>query len=222
MVHEKLAHYLEDFVSEARKNKFDQVLKNRTKFITVAVEDVYQMHNTSAVIRSCDIFGIQEAHLIESRYGKRLDKNIAMGAEKWVDVHRHGNTKDCMKLLRNKGYLIIATSPHHDYSLLGDFKLDKKIALFFGTEKAGLSAEVMNNADGFLKIPMMGFTESLNISVSAAIIIQQLTSRLHKSKISWELTKEEQSEIKLEWTKKSITSVEAIIERYIMSINAPK
>jgi tRNA (guanosine-2'-O-)-methyltransferase len=214
MIDAALLRYLEGFISPQRKSRFEAILQNRTKHITVAVEDVYQMHNTSAVIRSCEVFGIQEAHLIESRYGKRLDKNIAMGAEQWVTVHRHGNTKACMEVLRNKGYKIIATTPHDDSCLLNDFKLDKKVALFFGTERAGLSAEVMDNADGFLKIPMMGFTESLNISVSAAIILQDLTSRLRTSSIPWQLAKEEELEVKLEWTKRSISSIDGILERY--------
>lgn len=218
MIDYELLHYLEGFISAERKNRFEQVLANRTKYITIAVEDVYQMHNTSAVIRSCDVFGIQEAHLIESRYGKRLDKNIAMGAEQWVTIHRHPNTKKCLELLRNQGYTIIATTPHNNSCLLNDFNLDKKIALFFGTEKAGLSKEVLDNADGFLKIPMMGFTESLNISVSAAVILQELTFRLRKSKIPWQLSKEEHFEIQLEWTKKSVTSIEGILARYYTGV----
>ena len=218
MIDYELLNYLEGFISAERKNRFEQVLANRTKYITIAVEDVYQMHNTSAVIRSCDVFGIQEAHLIESRYGKRLDKNIAMGAEQWVTIHRHPNTKKCLKLLRNQGYTIIATTPHNNSCLLSEFNLDKKIALFFGTEKAGLSKEVLDNADGFLKIPMMGFTESLNISVSAAIILQELTFRLRKSKIPWQLSKEEHFEIQMEWTKKSVTSIEGILARYYTGV----
>lgn len=214
MVDTELLSYLEGFISPGRKNRFQQVLENRTRYITVAVEDVYQMHNTSAVIRSCEVFGIQEAHLIESRYGKRLDKNIAMGAEQWVDVFRHGNTGKCLKTLRNRGYKIIATSPHNDSCLLDDFILDTKVALFFGTERNGLSAEVMENADGFLKIPMMGFTESLNISVSAAIILQELATRLRKQGLDWPLTTDEKLAIRLDWTKKSISSIDGILERY--------
>ncbi len=219
MIDSDLLNYLEDFISPQRKSRFEAVLQNRTKHITVALEDVYQMHNTSAVIRSCDVFGIQEAHLIESRYGKRLDKNIAMGSEQWVTIHRHSNIKNCTDILRNKGYKIIATTPHNDSCLLNDFQCNEKVALFFGRERTGLSAEVLDNADGFLKIPMAGFTESLNISVSAAIILQNLTSKLIGSKAPWQLTKEEQLEIQLEWTKKSIHSVEGIIERYLKKLN---
>ena len=171
MIDEQLLSYLEEFITPERKAKFLKILEQRTKHITVAVEDAYQMHNTSAVVRSCDVFGIQEVHLIESRYGKRLDSEIAMGAQKWVDVNRYNTTKDCLTLLKEQGYRIIATTPHNDSCLLDDFKLKGKTALFFGTERDGLSEEVISNADGFLKIPMVGLTESLNISVSAAIIL---------------------------------------------------
>ena len=206
--------YLEEFISEERKKRFLEILNERTKYITVAIEDVFQIHNTSAVIRSCEIFGIQEAHVIEERFGERLDKNIAMGAEKWVDVHRYENTSDCIRNLRKKGYQIIATTPHRDTCLLDDFEIRGKVALLFGTEKEGLSDEAMNQADGFLKIPMMGFTESFNISVSAAIILERLTGKLKKTSLEWRLTESEKQAIQLDWTKKSIKSIDAILTRY--------
>lgn len=214
MIDHRLLKYLEGFVTPERKDRFLRVLEERTKYITVAVEDVFQLHNTSAVIRSCEVFGIQEAHLIEGRFGKRLDKNIAMGAQQWVDIYHHRYAADCLKSLKSTGYKIIATTPNNDSCLLNDFKITDKIALFFGTEKEGLSQEVMEQADGFLKIPMVGFTESLNVSVSAAIILQTLTTRLKKENIAWELTESEKLEKRMGWAKKSIKSIDAILERY--------
>ncbi len=213
-MNEELLCYLEDFISEERRDRFISVLKERTKFITVAIEDVYQMHNTSAVIRSCESFGIQEAHLIEGRFGKRLDKNIAMGAQQWVDVHRYDSCTEALEQLRALGYQIVATTPHDDGTLLSKFNFDSKIALFFGTEKEGLSDEVLASADSFLKIPMVGFTESLNISVSAAIILQDLTTKLKQTNLPWELKEKEITEKRLDWTKKSIKSIEEILIRY--------
>ncbi len=209
-----LLDYLEDFISEERKARFVEVLEARTKYITVAVEDLFKMHNTSAVIRSCEVFGIQEAHIIEDKYSQQLDKKIALGAEKWVDVIRHDSSKNCILQLRNQGYKIIATTPHKNDCSLADFEIDEKIALFFGTEKDGLSAEVLNNADGFLKIEMAGFTESLNISVSAAIILQDLTIRLREIDVNWQLTAQEKLEKRLDWTMKSIKSIDDILTRY--------
>lgn len=219
MNQEKLLLYLENFITEARKNRFTEILANRTNHFTVAVEDVFQMHNTSAVIRSCEVFGVQQAHLIEQRFGKRLDAKIAMGAQKWVDTFRYENTQNCIDSLRKKGYQIVATTPHTDAYFLSDFDISKKSAFFFGTEKQGLSQEVLNQADTFLKIPMVGFTESLNISVCVAIILQQLTEKLRKSDIVWQLSEEEKQEIRIDWTKKSIRSVDEVLKRFYLKNN---
>ncbi|WP_430907442.1 TrmH family RNA methyltransferase [Maribacter sp. 2-571] len=214
MGNDDLLAYLEGFISTERKQRFETVLEKRTKYITVAMEDVFQLHNTSAVIRSCEVFGIQEAHVIEGRFGKRLDKNIAMGAEKWVDVHRYPEAATCIGHLKDSGYQIIATTPHNDSCLLADFEITQKTALFFGTEKEGLSEGVLQRADGFLKIPMAGFTESLNISVSAAIILQRLTGKLRETDLPWQLSQSEKREKRLDWTKKSIKSITDIMARY--------
>jgi len=176
------------------------------------------LHNTSAVMRSCEVFGIQQLNVIEERYTKSIDKEIAMGAQKWVDVNRFNSISGCITSLKNKGYQIIATTPHENDCELNDFDITKPSALFFGTERDGLSEEVLQNADGFLKIPMAGFTESLNISVSAAIIIQNLMSRLHKSAINWQLSEEEMLEKRMQWAKNTIKDIKRIEERYYSEI----
>ncbi|MDC6365021.1 MULTISPECIES: TrmH family RNA methyltransferase [Flavobacteriaceae] len=217
MFDDDLLTYLEGYLTEERKQRFLETLKNRTKFLTVAIEDVFQLHNTSAILRSCDAFGVQELHVVEDRFGQRLDKNIAMGAEQWVDVYRYGTTSECITALKDAGYAIIATTPHDDSQLLSDFYPETKTAIFFGTEKEGLSEEVMQKADGFLKIPMVGFSESLNVSVSAAIIIQELAQKIRKSKVEWQLSDIDILEKRLDWTKKSIKDVEGIISRYLLN-----
>jgi len=210
----ELLTYLENIISEERKQRFIDILQYRTKHFTIAVEDVYQLHNTSAVMRSCEVFGIQELNVIEQRFGKRIDKEIALGAQKWVDIIRHKNSVDCMNYLKNKNYQIIATTPHNNSVFLEDFDISKPSAIFFGTEKEGLSEEIMNKADGFLKIPMVGFTESLNVSVSAAIIIQNLTQRLRASDLNWQLSEKEIIEKRLYWTRKSIKDIDFIEKRF--------
>ena len=209
-----LLTYLEGFITENRKEGFLRVLKNRTKHFTIAMEDVFQLHNTSAVMRSCEVFGIQELNVIEQKFGKSIDKEIAMGAEKWVDINRFSSIQDCITNLKGKGYQIIATTPHNDSCLLHEFDITKPSALFFGTERDGLSEEVMQQADGFLKISMVGYTESLNISVSAAIIIQDVTNRLRQSDINWQLKDEEVLEKRLDWTRKSIKDIEFIQKKF--------
>jgi tRNA (guanosine-2'-O-)-methyltransferase len=206
--------YLEGFLTDSRKQRFLEVLKNRTNHFTIAMEDVYQLHNTSAVMRSCEVFGIQELNVVEQKFGKRIDTEIAMGAQKWVDINRYNSMQNCIDSLRDKGYQIIATTPHNDSCYLHEFDITKKSAIFFGTEKQGLSPEVIEQADGCLKIPMVGFTESLNISVSAAIIIQDITTRLRQSDLNWELSPEEILEKRLLWAKNSIKDIKRIEERY--------
>lgn len=210
----ELLTYLEGFISEERKERFLEVLANRTTFLTVAVEDVFQVHNASAIIRSCDSFGIQEAHIIEDRFEKTLDKNIAMGAEQWVDIYRYPTAQHCIDTLREQGYKIVATTPHGESYVPANFKLDTKTALFFGTEKEGLTQQVLEQADAFLKIPMVGFTESLNVSVSAAILLQQLSDELRKSELSWQLSNTEILDKRLDWTKKTIKDIEGVLSRY--------
>ena len=211
---QELLTYLEGFLTENRKEGFLRVLKNRTKHFTIAMEDVYQLHNTSAVMRSCEVFGVQELNVIEQKFGKRIDSEIAMGAQKWVDVNRFNNVQSCIDAKRAQGYQIIATTPHNDSCMLHEFDISKPSAIFFGTEKNGLSEEVIEQADGFIKIPMVGYTESLNISVSAAIIIQDITTRLRQSNIDWHLTEEEVLEKRLDWTRKSIKDIEFIEKKF--------
>jgi tRNA (guanosine-2'-O-)-methyltransferase len=214
--------YLEGFLTESRKEKFLKILEQRTNHFTIALEDVYQLHNTSAVMRSCEVFGIQNLHVVEEKYGKKIDKEIAMGAQKWVDVNRYNSNTECLKTLKEKGYQIIATTPHNDSCLLHEFDITKRSALFFGTERGGLSEEVMEEADGFLKIPMVGFTESLNISVSAAIVIQDITSRLRQSDVDWKLTEDEILSRRLAWAKNSIRDIKRIEQRYMEMNNISK
>ena len=209
-----LLDYLQNFITEERKQRFLEIISQRTNHFTVAMEDVFQMHNTSAVVRTCEVFGVQQAHSIEGRYGKRLDEKIAMGAQKWVDVFRYDDTQKCIDTLREKGYQIVATTPHKDAYLLNDFDISKKSAFFFGTEKEGLSEKVLAQADTYLKIPMVGFTESLNISVAVAIVLQQLTDKLRRSNIKWQLTEEEHYRILEQWTKVSVRNVKDVMKRY--------
>lgn len=210
-----LLKYLQTFLTERRIALFDKVLRERTYHFTIAVEDVYQLHNTSAVIRSCESFGIQNLHVIEEVNSKRIDREIAMGAQKWIDVRRHQSSAVCVKYLKAQGYRIVAASPHKDAHPLSRFDITKKAAIFFGRETEGLSEIILEAAEDFIYIPMAGFTESLNISVSAAIIIQHLIAKLKESEVSWQFTPQEFYSKELEWTRKMIKDITRIEARYI-------
>lgn len=213
-MNKELINYLSQFVSETRRTKFDEVLNFRTRHITIVLEDLYQPHNASAVLRSCDIFGIQDIHIIENKNAYTVNKDIAMGAPKWLNLHKYrnseNNTLEAIKNLKAKGYRIVATSPNKNDVTIENLSVEKPLALFFGTELTGISETVLEHADEFVKIPMFGFTESFNISVSAALCIHSLTSDLHKSDIDWHISTAEKDELLLTWLRKSIRKVELI------------
>ena len=218
MIDQQFLEYLEGFVSDKRKATFHKVLEQRTRHFTVVLEDIFQPHNSSAVVRTCDIFGVQDVHVIQNKYSSKVSRHVAKGSQKWLDINKYNksatNTQDCLDDLRNNGYQIIATTPHNESCYLHDFDFTKKSAFVFGVEKEGVSDYIMNQADGFLKIPMVGFTESLNISVAAAIILQEVTTKLRASNIPWQLSDQEKALLYYQWVQKSIKSIRKISERY--------
>ena len=219
MIDQKFLNHLEEFVTDKRKETFTRVLEERTRHFTVVLEDIYQPHNSSAVIRSCDIFGVQDVHIIQNKYSSKVSRHVAKGSQKWLDIKKYNqsatNTQDCLDTLRNDGYQIIATTPHNESCFLHEFDITKKSAFVFGVEKEGVSEYTMNQADGFLKIPMVGFTESLNISVAAAIILQDITTKLRASNVHWQLSDQEKELLYFDWVQKSIKSIEKISKRYL-------
>ncbi|MFP3981476.1 MAG: TrmH family RNA methyltransferase [Desulfobacterales bacterium] len=215
----QLIGYLSGFATQSRLDGFERVLAYRTRYIAVALENIFQPHNASAVLRSMDCFGIQDAHIIENEYEYRVNADVALGASKWLTLIRYNcaphNTEAAMENLRAEGYRIVATTPHTGDTLLDDFDLHAgKAALFFGTELEGLSDTMLQNADEFLRVPMYGFTESFNISVSAAIILYELSRKLRQSSIDWHLSAAEKTDLRLEWLKQSVRHSDLLIRRY--------
>ena len=201
-------NFLKKYVQKERQEKFKKVLNERTKYITVVLEDIHHPHNASAVIRSCDCFGIQDAHIIENKYEYDINPFVVKGASKWINIKKYNkeknNTLNCINKLKEDGYRIIATSPHASDKDLGDLDLSAgKVALVFGTEETGISNIVKENADEFIKIPMVGFTESFNISVCAAICLNELSNKARKEGINFKLTEEEKAHLTMEWLIKS-------------------
>lgn len=216
---EQLVEYLSGFVSDNRKKKFEEVITSRTRHITVVLEDIYQPHNASAVLRSCDCFGIQDVHIIENKNKYEINPDVELGSSKWLTLKKYNssddNTLSCITQLKQKGYKIIATSPHKNDCRIDELPVDQKTALVFGTELEGVSKIVMDNADGFVKIPMYGFTESFNISVSAAICLHTLVTKLHRLPTSWQLKEDEKTDILLAWLRNSINKPELIEKEFL-------
>ena len=215
-----LVEHLKEFVVDERRELFETKIKDRTKHITIVLENIFQGRNISASIRSADCFGIQDVHIIENDNVFNDDSEVSMGAEKWITTkrynqHKHNSIK-AIKELKSKGYQIIATTPHNADCDLYDLDITKqKIALFFGSEVKGCSKATLKLADKRMKIPMYGFTESYNISVSASLCLQHLTYKMRQANIEWQLNKEEQQGIMLQWLRNSIKSSFEIEEKYL-------
>ncbi len=215
-----LVQYLSGFVTGERLSRFDEVLSRRTRYITVVLEDIYQQHNASAVLRTCDCFGIQDVHVVEQRNVFNVNDEIALGASKWLNLHVYGKaegqTHGAIALLKKQGYRVVATVPDKDAVPLEAFDLKKgKIALLFGTELTGLSSDAIEQADEYMVIPMAGFTESFNISVSAGIILHHLGHALSQSDLPWQLNSKEKNELKLAWLRNTIRNPEQIESHFL-------
>ena len=211
-----LLKYLSGFITENRLKKFDDLIQHRTRHLTVVLEDIYQPHNAAAVLRSCDCFGIQDVHVIENQNKFEANPDVELGSAKWITMIKHNakeeNTADCIASLKKNGYKIVVTSPHKNDCTIEELDITNKTALFFGTEMRGATPVAFEQADAFVKIPMVGFTESLNISVSAAVTLYTLVARLKKSATRWQLSEEEIMKIKLQWIKNSLPKAE-LLER---------
>lgn len=221
----ELLSFLSPYLTDNRKQLFEEVLQFRTRHITVVLEDIYQPQNASAVLRSADLTGIQDVHIIENRNEYQVNPKVAMGSSKWLNLIKYNtgenNTQDAFRALRKQGYRIIATTPHMDDQTPYSLPLEGKMAFVFGTELEGLSELAIAEADEYIKIPMYGFTESYNISVSAALLLFTTTERLRKSDISWQLTEDERLDVLLEWTRRSIKRVEVLEKEFFHRKNLP-
>jgi tRNA (guanosine-2'-O-)-methyltransferase len=219
-MNDQLIEFLSGFVTPERLSLFNKILSLRTNYLTVVLEDIFQTQNASAVLRTADCFGIQNVHVIENNNVFRVNPDVVRGASNWIAVNRYNqseaNTVQALRKLKQQGYRIIATSPHEHDVNLEDFNLEQgKAAFVFGTERPGLTDWVKQEADEFMKIPMVGFTESLNVSVSVAITLHHLTHKLRNhSSINWHLNEAEQKELLLEWLRTSIKRVDLLEKKF--------
>ena len=234
----ELLAYLQRFVTEKRLERMNAVLDQRTRYLTVVLEDIFQPHNASAVLRSCDAFGIQDVHIIENRNAYRLNPDIELGTSQWLTLQKYraklaeppdaltredrespaaaANSLRTLVGLRDRGYRIAATVPRADGYRLSELPLEGgPIALVFGTELTGLSRTALDFADLAVAIPMHGFVESFNISVSAALCLYDLSTRLRESQIPWRITQEERQTILYRWLKTSIKKADALEREFL-------
>lgn len=212
---ENKIEYLKEFMMAERYERLQSRLANRTDYMVLCLEDIFYPHNASAVIRSAEAFGIQTIHAVQSLCKFSPSQNIVRGTDQWIDLHRWSDTPSLVAHLRAEGYRIVVTSPSESGSTPESFDVAAgRFALFMGTEKTGISDWLMQEADDRISIPMVGFAESLNISVSAAIITNRLTERVRSDEqIEWHLSKEQQQRLLYKWMHHTVKDADNILKR---------
>ncbi len=218
----QLIDYLTEYVSPERLERIKEVLSNRTRYISLVLEDIYKPQNASATLRTCDGLGIQDVHVIENDSPFSLDGDIDLGSAQWITLHRYrekgrDNAETCYAALRDRGYVLVATTPNENSRSLQDLPFDKKLALVFGNEEKGLSDYTLQEADYTVRLPMYGFTQSFNISASVAITLMYLVEKMRGTNIGWGLTDDEKEALTLEWLRKSIRRCDLIEKKFFDS-----
>lgn len=219
-----IINHFAQFISEHKKTFLEKVLEQRTRYITVVLEDIFQSQNASAVVRTCECMGLQDVHVVESKSAYLINKKVIKGANKWIDLIRYkskdsNNIEECFKNLKEKGYRILVTEPDANGSSVDEISVtDQPLAIVMGNELDGASKYALQHADVKVKIPMYGFTESLNISVSAAICLNTLISKLRQSNAAWQLTSSEKEFIRLQWYRKIVRRSDVIEKEFLRSI----
>ena len=221
-----LTDHFSQYISDHKKEFIEKVLAERTRYITVVMEDIYQSQNASAVVRTCECMGVQDVHIVENRSRYSVNPKVLKGANKWVDLIRYkdrgvNNTETCFNVLRQKGYRILVADPSPDCISLNEIPVHEKLAVVMGNELKGTSGYALDHADEKVRIPMVGFTESLNISVSAAICLNTLVTKVRNSDMDWSLSAEERDEIRLAWYRKAVKRSDLIEREFFLRQATP-
>jgi tRNA (guanosine-2'-O-)-methyltransferase len=222
-IQKELSQHLGQFITLSRREKLEQILQDRTRYIVPVLEDLQQPHNMSAAVRSVECLGIQDVYVVEQQNRFIPNLGVSKGSSNWVTMQRyaqagHNNTENCFRDLRAKGYRILVTSPRAQDIPLAKVPLDKKVALVFGSEERGVSLYAQEHADGAVYIPMYGFTESFNVSVTVAICCYELLYKVRMSShINWRLSEEELAAIRLEWLRTLVRGSDSL-ERDFLAI----
>lgn len=210
----RIAH-LSQFVTDERAVVLRSALDMRTNYMTIMAENTFHPQNASALVRHCEAFGVQNIHTVETLCKFNPNVNIVKGTDKWIDIRRHHSTSEALRALKSDGYRIVATTPHRESCTPETFDVKRgKFALVLGTEHAGISDEVLASADEYLRIPMCGMVESLNVSASAAILIYILSQRMREQVADWQLGDDDRAAVMFRWLCESVKDSRQILERF--------
>jgi tRNA (guanosine-2'-O-)-methyltransferase len=219
MNNQKTFEYLQQFLTDERLQKINDFAPESSDFILPVIEDVFQFRNAAAIVRSVEACGFHKIVAMESENEFNPNLRVTKGAETWVEVEKLPHNLESINKIKNRGYKIVAVSPEKNATLLPDFQLTKPVALIFGTEKEGVTEEILDFADETLAIPMFGFTRSFNVSVAAAICVYELKQKILKSNIDYKLSEEKLWEMKVRWAVNSLQSGEQILAKYLRGLS---
>jgi tRNA (guanosine-2'-O-)-methyltransferase len=220
----RVFNHLAQFVSDHKKNFVEKVLDQRTRYVTVVLENIYQSQNASAAVRTCECMGLQDIHIIEDTAKYHLNIRVLKGSYKWMNLERYrarqvSNTEICFQNLRQNGYRILVADPAEDGTSIDDLDVySGKIALVFGNELQGASQYSLQHGDAKIRIPMFGFTESFNVSVSVAICLKTILGKLRSSDVVIGLSEEEKDRIRLAWYRKIVKRSDIVEREFLRTI----
>ncbi|MBT8495136.1 MAG: RNA methyltransferase [Deltaproteobacteria bacterium] len=206
---------LTPFVSPERQARIEQILDQRLRSLTVVIENLYDGHNGAAAIRSIEAVGIQTLHAIEEASPFKIGKGVTIGCEQWVTIEKHKTTDECIGQLKDNGFILTATVPDADMAL-DDLDGSVQRALIFGNEHEGLTDRAIGLCDELVRIPMHGFTQSFNLSVSVALTVTRASAaRRAALGRAGDLEVEQKRQLRARWYANSVRGAGGIIDRYV-------
>ncbi len=213
----KLIKKLSSVINKERVERLQQVLDQRTCYLTVVLDDLYLAQNSSAIIRTSECIGIQTTHIIQDRNEHKTNRDVVKGSSKWIDINLYENESgriECIKNIKRQGHKIAAMTLNENSIPLEELPIKEKLALCFGSEDTGLHQEIEQVADYKVQIPIAGFTQSYNVSVSAGISLYYLMNKIKDTNQNWQLTKEEKEKQLIEWLSKSTPTGKILLDKY--------
>jgi tRNA (guanosine-2'-O-)-methyltransferase len=204
---------LEPMLTAERISRIDSVLDARLTSVVTCVEDTYDPHNAAATIRTTEALGLCELHVIEPQSRFSAAKGVTRGAHRWLEMHRWPLAEDAVRGLHGRGFRVFATAPDAAVSV-EDVDVSTPVAVMFGNEHDGLTPTAIAACDAAITVPMFGFTESYNLSVTVALAMSRIAAR-RRAYITapGDLTPDHRARLRARWFALRIRGVVGILER---------
>jgi len=194
-----------------RRTRIEGALEHRLGSVVAVMEAIHRRHNASAIIRSCEAFGVHEVHMVIGSF--RPSKGASRGAERWLNVRRFATIDESIADLKARGFRIYVADLAEDAHSPDSVPVDGPVAIVFGAELVGISDEARALADGAIQVPMRGLTESLNVSAAAACSLYRLAERRRAHVGGGDLSAAEQAQYLERWVAREDKSRQGMVAR---------